>query len=82
MKRAALERQRTITVWRRHLASHGGEGAHCACEAQPGRFRKGQRVGGCGNARCYLCHAEKLLGLPSLWQRRADAIFQEWRDDV
>jgi hypothetical protein len=26
---------------------------------EPGHFRKGRRIGGCGNARCQLCHAEK-----------------------
>jgi hypothetical protein len=79
MKRAALERTRTVGVWRRHLVSHGIDAALCACEYQPGRFRKGQRVGGCGNARCYLCHPEKLLNIPDRSQRRADVSFWEWR---
>jgi hypothetical protein len=25
-----------------------------------GRFRKGQRIGGCGNPRCWVCHSAKL----------------------
>ena len=79
MKRAAFERRRTISVWRRHLASHGADAALCACDYQPGRFRKGQRVGGCGNARCYLCHGEKLFKIPDRSQRRADASLLEWR---
>lgn len=78
MERAALERRRTIAVWRRHLASHGTGAALCACELNPGRFRKGQRIGGCGNARCYLCHGEKLLGLPNPSQQRAEVSFREW----
>ncbi len=78
MKRAALERQRTVAIWRRHLASHHGTDVLCTCEFQPGRFRKGQRIGGCGNAQCYLCHYDKLLGLPTLSQRRADVSFREW----
>lgn len=78
MKRAALERQRTIAVWRRHLASHGADAALCACELQPGRFRKGQRVGGCGNARCYLCHSDKLLGLPNRSRQRTKVTFRDW----
>jgi hypothetical protein len=78
MKRAAFERVRTIAVWRRHLASHGAEVGLCDCELQPGRFRKGQRIGGCGNARCYLCHFEKLFGFPKPSQRRAEISFREW----
>ena len=82
MKRAAAERQRTVAVWRRHLAAHGTEAARCPCELQPGRFRKGQRVGGCGNARCYLCHFDKLLGRPRPSQQRAEIRFQEWSRDL
>lgn len=78
MKRAAFERLKTVAVWRAHLASQGAHGALCAREVQPGRFRKGQRIGGCGNARCYLCHSEKLLRLPKPSQRRADISFREW----
>ena len=82
MKRAASERARTISVWRRHLVSHGVDAALCSCEYQAGRFRKSQRVGGCGTARCYLCHSEKLLKIPDRSQRRAEASFQEWRREV
>lgn len=82
MKRAAFERGRTISVWRRHLAAHDRGAALCACEYQPGRFRKGQRVGGCGNPRCYLCHGEKLLKIPDRSQRRANVSFLEWRREL
>ena len=63
MKRAAIERIRTRNVWLQHLRRHrldGGAALVCACEFEMGRFRKGQRIGGCGNARCWLCHSEKL----------------------
>ena len=58
MQRAALERQRAIRVWRRHVAMHGLP-IVCPCELQAGRFRKDQRVSGCGNTRCFLCHPDK-----------------------
>jgi hypothetical protein len=76
MKRAAIERLRTLRVWRRHLANHDHEVA-CRCEFQPGRFRKGQRAGGCGSARCWLCHYDKLSKLATLQECRASAIFYE-----
>jgi hypothetical protein len=70
MRRAALERPRTLRVWRQHLAGHSDSDL-CRCEFQPGRFRKGERVGGCGNPRCWLCHAGKLMGDPTLQELRA-----------
>jgi hypothetical protein len=78
MKRASLERERTIRVWRRHLAFHAGEARNCRCEVQIGRFRKAQRVWGCGQARCFLCHGEKLLRRPTLQQRRSDLSLWDW----
>jgi len=62
MKRAAVERLRTRSVWLRHLRHHRSDGTAlvCACELQMGRFRKGQRVGGCGNSRCWLCQVAQL----------------------
>ena len=78
MQRAHEERLRTIHVWRQHLAWHGSGPLTCVCEFQIGRFRKGQRVGGCGKARCYLCHGEKLCKRPTLQQRRADISYKEW----
>lgn len=61
MKRAAIERLRTVNTWRAHLSTHE-DPALCVCDSQPGRFRKSQRVGGCGRARCWLCHGDKLAG--------------------
>lgn len=77
MQRASVERPRTVQVWRQHLARHSPEVLTCRCEQQAGRFRKGQRVGGCGKARCYLCHGDKLLQRPTLQQRRADLACHE-----
>ena len=70
MRCAALERPRTLRVWRQHLAEHY-ETDLCRCEFQPGRFRKGERVGGCRTPRCWLCHAGNLTGDPTLQQLRA-----------
>lgn len=82
MKRATQERQRTISVWRRHLRIHGENVALCMCEFQLGRFRKGQRVGGCGNSRCYLCHSEKLFGVPNRPGRRSEVSWKEWCSEL
>jgi hypothetical protein len=41
---------------------------------QPGHFRKARRIGGCGRARCRLCHAEKLDGRPT--RREEEARFE------
>lgn len=42
MRRAALERARTVRVWRKHLQFAGEEhAASCVCELQAGHFRKG-----------------------------------------
>ncbi len=71
MKRAATERARTLDRWREHLRRHDAK-VDCVCERQAGRFRKAQRVGGCRRARCWLCHGDKLAGLPTLQERRAD----------
>lgn len=70
MKRAALERARTIRTWQRHLARHT-QPQTCVCEFQAGRFRKGQRIGGCGQPRCHGCHGDKLARLDTMQERRA-----------
>jgi hypothetical protein len=76
MKRAALERTRTVETWRRHLAAHDQPIA-CDCEFEIGRFRKGQRVGGCGRPRCFLCHFAKLSHLPRIADRRWRVEYRE-----
>jgi hypothetical protein len=81
MRRAAEEKTRTLNVWRRHLRMHGATLA-CVCEFQAGRFRKGQRIGGCGNSRCWLCHSAKLLGEPTLQQRRNATSYVEGLADA
>ena len=80
MRRASLERARTLRVWRSHLSwIHEGNPEGCLCELQPGRFRKTQRVGGCGKTRCFLCHPDKLLGCPTRQRLRSDVSNREWR---
>jgi hypothetical protein len=76
MKRAALEKARTVRTWRRHLASHAAP-VVCACEFQVGRFRKGQRIGGCSKPRCFLCHMAKLSRIPNVQEQRAVATLRE-----
>ena len=49
----------------------------CDCEFQSGRFRKGQRIGGCGKSRCWLCHSEKLSDVPTKQQRLNGATLTE-----
>ena len=65
-------------MWRRHLSAHDREVILCSCEFQSGRFRKGQRIGGCGNSKCYLCHSEKLLGIPTQSTLRAEISWREY----
>jgi hypothetical protein len=77
MKRAAVEKLRTINVWRAHLRTHRGESMACVCELQAGRFRKSERVSGCGNPRCWVCHSNKLGRVPQRRQLQAMATFSE-----
>ena len=81
MKRAHAERPHTVHVWRTHISWHGPGPLACRCEFQSGRFRKGQRIGGCGKARCYLCHGDKLLQRPRLQQHRSDISYKEWQQE-
>jgi hypothetical protein len=41
---------------RQHLDRAIGAHSH---DIEPGRFRKALRCGGCGRARCQVCHSEK-----------------------
>lgn len=62
MKRAALERPRTVREWQRHVAAvHDGDIGQCVCNQQPGRFRKTDAFD-CGVTRCRVCHYDKFLG--------------------
>ena len=76
MRRAAIEKHRTLRIWRAHLATHK-QPVVCSCDLQPGRFRKSQRIGGCGRTRCWLCHGEKLAGHPTQGDVRAIARYRE-----
>jgi hypothetical protein len=79
VRRASIERARTLRVWRAHLGLIHSDGIpNCFCEFQPGRFRKGQRIAGCDRSRCHLCHPDKLLGIPTAQQHRADLSMHEW----
>ena len=74
MRRAALERARTVRTWKAHnRIIHNGRPTGCACDGQPGRFRKGQRIGGCGRVRCRVCKSHKL---------DREAAFRDYREAV
>ncbi len=72
MYRASIERARALRVWKYHIDwVHDGElDTGCLCDLQVNRFRKGQKKAGCGHVRCYMCHGEKLLGIPTIANRR------------
>ena len=55
---------------------------HPGGDVGPGHFRKGLRVGGCGNSACRLCHAGKLDGYPSLQEYRHDFTYREQLADT
>ena len=79
MRRASLERPRTLRVWRAHnRVTHDDIPTECVCDEQPGRFRKGQRIGGCGQQRCWLCKPHKLTNEPRAYEYRASLSHREW----
>lgn len=78
MRRASIERPRTLRVWRAHnRIIHEGVPTGCRCDAEPGRFRKGQRVAGCGKVRCWLCKGHKLSSEPTAGDYRAALSYHE-----
>ena len=78
MRRAALERPRTLRVWRDHNRFiHDNDPTGCTCDEQPGRFRKGQRIGGCGKSRCWLCKRHKLTKEVTFRDYRAAFSYRE-----
>ena len=82
MRRAVVERQRTLRVWRNHnLLVHAGTETGCVCDKQPGRFRKGQKVAGCGKSRCWLCKSEKLAKRPTARDHRQELRYKEWSSE-
>ena len=79
MRRAVLERPRTLRIWRAHnRLIHRGLPTSCICDQQPGRFRKGQRIGGCGRPRCGMCKRYKLDQKVTARDYRASLTFREW----
>jgi len=79
MRRASLERPRTLRVWRAHnRLIHDGLATGCICDERPGYFRKGQRIGGCGRPRCGLCKSYKLNHESTARDYRAALSYREW----
>ena len=79
MQRSRHEIQLARRRQKEHLALvHGWpeKPVDCVCDRQVGRFRK-RKAGGCGRARCYLCHGDKLLKRPHRGDRLADLNMKE-----
>ena len=82
MRRASLDRERTLRSWHTHsILAHGGKPGPCVCEIQPGRFRKGQRVLGCTVPRCWQCKRGKLMQIPKRQEYRATLSYREWASE-
>ncbi|ODU38456.1 MAG: hypothetical protein ABS92_13705 [Thiobacillus sp. SCN 63-374] len=76
MQRAAREKCRALQQRKRWLVLARAQGI--PADARPANFfRKHQRIGGCGKARCWLCHGGKLAQHPTPQTRRAAARFAE-----
>ena len=84
MRRAAIERARALRVWRSHLRliHPDPEPFLCICENQPGRFRKTERIGGCGRGRWCDCNGPKLQKMPKRQERAANISYHEWLDEL
>jgi hypothetical protein len=72
MYRASIERARALRTWKAHIdwVHDGSLDTGCLCDRQVNRFRKGQKRGGCGHARCYMCHGDKLMKVLTIPNRR------------
>jgi hypothetical protein len=82
MRRASLDRARTLRVWRAHKRIiHNDLATDCLCDDQPGRFRKGQRIGGCDRPGCW-CKIHKLIHKPTLPEYRAALALYEWATEL
>ncbi len=78
MRRASLERPRTLRVWRAHnRIIHNDLATDCICDDQPGRFRKGQRIAGCDRQHC-ACKLHKLSHTVTHRDYRAALAYREW----
>ena len=79
MRRAALEKARTLRVWRAHnRIIHQNESTGCVCDEQAGRFRKGQRAAGCSIGAHCVCKYHKPFREPTLQEARANLSHREW----
>jgi hypothetical protein len=69
--------------YRNHLRFHRWSllDSDSNCEHQAGRFRKKDAYD-CGNARCYLCHSDKLLGRPTFVESVARLSAREQIDEA
>ena len=67
MRRASLERQRTLREWRNRLRADE--------TLEPGRFRKGRTARGCPH-RCVHCRVRKEF--PTIQEQRGLLNFAEW----
>ena len=79
MRRASLERPRTLRVWRAHKRIiHNDLATDCLCDDQPGRFRRGQRISGCTRPRCGFCQFHKHNHAVTHRDYRAALAYREW----
>ena len=79
MKRAALERPRTVRELRRHIARDHDD-VPCWCKSQAGRYRKRDAFAR-GRARCGVCHSHKNPRLLSRAERKAEITYREQLDE-
>lgn len=66
MYRAAIEKLRTVKTWRTHQQLNHNNRI-CGCDNEVNRFRKGQKIHGCGRGRrCRVCSLEKYYDRPRI----------------
>lgn len=80
MKRYQEDLPRILRKHRMHLRRNHNwpvEPVTCICDLQAGRFRKSHPLS-CNNAHCFVCHSEKLMGIPTKQDRiRSDRIDEQ-----
>lgn len=95
MKRWHEDFRIAFREWKEHRRSHVegnkrnssnriGKSAYevdCICDEQIGRFRK-KDAWDCGNARCYICHSDKLMKYKRRSEEKADLKFKEGLKDL
>ncbi len=83
MKRAAEERHLAEYTKKQHVSLYFYRWDRPNGDNIPvNRFRKARRIGGCGKSRCFLCHHEKLLGIKTIWELKADAAEKDGRSEI